>query len=57
MTGRGRAFCTGIDLAALAGERLPRDWFQRWDEALATLEAIPVPTVAALQGACLGGGL
>ena len=28
-----------------------------WDEALAQLEAIPVPTVAALQGACLGGGL
>jgi enoyl-CoA hydratase len=57
VTGRGRAFCTGIDLTALAAERLPGDWFQRWDEALATLEAIPVPTVAALQGPCLGGGL
>ncbi len=57
VSGRGRAFCTGIDLTALAAERLPADWFQRWDEALATLEAIPVPTVAALQGPCLGGGL
>jgi enoyl-CoA hydratase/carnithine racemase len=57
VAGRGRAFCTGIDLAALAGERLHGDWFQRWDVALAKIEAIPVATVAALQGPCLGGGL
>jgi enoyl-CoA hydratase/carnithine racemase len=55
--GRGRAFSTGIDLAALAGDRLPADWFRRWDLALAKIEAIPVPTVAAIQGPCLGGGL
>jgi len=55
--GRGRAFCTGIDLSALAGHRLKPDWFRRWDVALAKIEAIPVPTVAAIQGPCLGGGL
>jgi enoyl-CoA hydratase/carnithine racemase len=55
--GRGRAFCTGIDLAALAGGRLGSDWFRRWDLALAKIEAIPVATVAAVQGPCLGGGL
>jgi len=55
--GRGRAFCTGIDLAALAGDRLPADWFRRWELALAKIEAIPVATVAAIQGPCLGGGL
>jgi enoyl-CoA hydratase/carnithine racemase len=55
--GRGRAFCTGIDLAALAGDRLPADWFRRWEVALAKIEAIPVATVAAIQGPCLGGGL
>jgi enoyl-CoA hydratase len=55
--GRGRAFCTGIDLAALAGDRLGADWFRRWDVALAKIEAIPVATVAAIQGPCLGGGL
>jgi len=55
--GRGRAFCTGIDLAALAGDRLGADWFRRWDVALAKIESIPVATVAAIQGPCLGGGL
>jgi enoyl-CoA hydratase/carnithine racemase len=55
--GRGRAFCAGIDLAALAGGRLGRAWFRRWEVTLATIESIPVPTVAAIHGACLGGGL
>jgi enoyl-CoA hydratase len=55
--GRGRAFCTGIDLSALAGDRLRPDWFRRWDVALARIESIPVATVAAIQGPCLGGGL
>jgi enoyl-CoA hydratase/carnithine racemase len=57
VAGRGRAFCTGIDLAALAAGRLGADWFRRWDVALAKIEAIPVATVAAIQGHCLGGGL
>jgi enoyl-CoA hydratase/carnithine racemase len=57
VAGQGRAFCTGIDLAALAGERLGADWFRRWDTALAEIESIPVATVAAVQGPCLGGGL
>jgi len=57
VSGRGRAFCSGIDLAALAGDRLRVDWFRRWDVALVRIEAIPVPTVAEIQGPCLGGGL
>jgi enoyl-CoA hydratase len=57
VAGAGRAFCTGIDLSALAGDRLRADWFRRWDVALAKIEAIPVATVAAIQGPCLGGGL
>jgi enoyl-CoA hydratase/carnithine racemase len=57
VAGAGRAFCAGIDLAALAGDRLGPDWFRRWDVALAKIEAIPVATVAAVQGPCLGGGL
>ncbi len=57
VSGQGRAFCAGIDLAALAGDRLRDDWFRRWEVALAKIESIPVATVAAIQGACLGGGL
>ena len=57
VAGRGRGFCAGIDLSALAGDRLGADWFRRWDVALARIEAIAVPTVAAVQGPCLGGGL
>jgi enoyl-CoA hydratase/carnithine racemase len=57
VSGRGRAFCAGIDLAALAGGHLKADWFRRWEVALAKIEAIPVATVAAIQGPCLGGGL
>ena len=57
VAGHGRAFCAGIDLTALAGERLSADWFRRWDVALAKIESIPVATVAAIQGPCLGGGL
>jgi enoyl-CoA hydratase/carnithine racemase len=57
VSGRGRAFCAGIDLAALAGDRLGADWFRRWETALARIEGIPVPTLAAIRGPCLGGGL
>jgi enoyl-CoA hydratase/carnithine racemase len=57
VAGEGRAFCVGIDLAALAGDAIPETWFRRWEEALARLEALPAPTVAAIRGPCLGGGL
>ncbi len=55
--GRGRAFCAGIDLSALAGDRLRDNWFRRWEVALAKIESIPVATIAAIHGSCLGGGL
>jgi enoyl-CoA hydratase/carnithine racemase len=57
VAGDGRAFCVGIDLRALVSGGIPEDWFARWDGALAALEALPAPAVAAIRGPCLGGGL
>lgn len=57
--GEGRAFCSGRDLADADplhedGEAILRDIFNPLLERMAT---IAVPTVAAVQGACLGTGL
>jgi enoyl-CoA hydratase len=58
VTGAGRAFAAGADIAEmqamtpLQGERFSR----LGHEALASLEALPVPTIAAVNGFALGGG-
>lgn len=57
ITGAGRAFCTGVDLKALAGGAMPLPQFVAWEEAMTTIERLPLPFVAAINGHCLGGGL
>jgi enoyl-CoA hydratase len=53
----GRAFVSGADIAELR-ERRREDALQGINAALfARLEAFPRPTVAAIVGHCLGGGL
>lgn len=57
--GEGRAFCSGRDLGDADplhedGEQILRDVFNPLMERMA---AISVPSVAAVQGACLGTGL
>ncbi len=64
--GEGPSFCSGLDLAGLMSlgegleglvERLgeqPPNWFQRAAYGWATL---PMPVIAAVHGACFGGGL
>ena len=58
VTGAGEGFCSGADLK----ERRELDEEGRWryvelvDRALLAIEAIPVPTVAAVNGHALGGG-
>jgi enoyl-CoA hydratase len=58
LTGAGRAFAAGADIAEmrkltpLEGERFSR----LGHEAFAALEALPVPTIAAVNGFALGGG-
>lgn len=72
LQGRGRAFCTGLDVASLinnAHTRNPlhamRQLLQRDDDQVANLaqdvayawRTLPVPVICALHGMCFGGGL
>ena len=54
----GRAFCAGRDLAdALPGEDAARVLTETFNPLIQRLADLPIPTIAAVQGACLGTGL
>src|ERR671934_259764 len=57
--GRGRAFCGGADIDELAAlePASARAFVGRIHRACAALRALPVPVVARLHGAVIGGGL
>jgi len=55
--GAGRAFCTGVDLKALAVGAMTLPHFVAWEDAMTTIERLPLPFIAAINGHCLGGGL
>lgn len=59
-TGSGdRAFAAGTDIAGFRDFDSAQDaidYETRIDEVLTLIEAVPVPTIAAIQGACTGGG-
>lgn len=70
LAGAGRHFCAGIDLAMLAGvaqriaaadEARSREALRRLirdlQDCLSTVERCRKPVLAAIHGACLGGGL
>ncbi|MEX0759374.1 MAG: enoyl-CoA hydratase [Tistlia sp.] len=55
----GRAFAAGTDMRQFRAFETPRDaldYEHKIDEVLGAVEACRVPTVAALAGACTGGG-
>ena len=55
----GRAFAAGTDIASFRDIRTPADalaYERRINEVLDTIESCPVPTIAAISGACTGGG-
>ena len=58
--GAGRAFCAGADIAELSGFASADDfraYIHGLTDALARLEASPLPFVAAINGLAFGGGL
>ena len=53
----GRAFCVGRDLATMREDEDPAAVLRETFNALVLkVRSCPVPTVAAVQGACVGGG-
>jgi enoyl-CoA hydratase len=67
LSAQGRHFCAGLDLAAfeqgLLGEGSAADRIrtchvvERMQRMVNALADLPIPTIAAIQGACVGGGL
>jgi enoyl-CoA hydratase/carnithine racemase len=57
ITGAGRAFCSGVDLHALAGGEMGLADFVAWEEAMTAIERMTAVVVAGINGHCLGGGL
>ena len=57
LRGAGRAFCSGIDLTALAAGETTMTFFRNWEIALRKLEAMEPIVLAAVHSHCIGGGL
>jgi len=62
LSGEGKAFCAGADIEwQLNARDLPMDEneadIRRLQEMLATIDNCPVPVIAAVHGAALGGGM
>lgn len=60
ITGHGRSFSKGFDIAAVSGEQdrtLLRAMLVQSNAVYSRLARAPIPVIAAINGACLGGGL
>lgn len=66
LSGEGRAFCAGLDMAAMAGGSLPGEPnladrthgnCNIFQQVAMQWRKLPVPVVAAIHGVCFGGGL
>lgn len=70
IAGRGKSFCSGLDLTATMAipgfdfsEQTPQNrldlvaFVRKWQEAMNVVERCRKPVIAAVHGACVGGGL
>ena len=66
LSGAGRAFCAGLDMASMAETGRHRETplterthgnANRFQEVAMTWRKCPVPVIAAVHGVCFGGGL
>ncbi len=55
--GKGRAFCTGIDLKELAADSIDMSYHERWEKALRIFETMEKVIIVGMHGYCLGGAL
>lgn len=60
ITGAGdKAFAAGTDISQFRDFRTPDDalnYERTMDRVMGVLESVPIPTIAAIRGACTGGG-
>ena len=56
-TGKPFIFCVGADIDEFGKIEDPREGIRAGHDLFARIRALPFPTVAAINGACLGGGL
>jgi enoyl-CoA hydratase len=56
LAGAGSVFCSGADFAAVSGPN-GIDFLPAFERMLEAVAAHPLPTIARIQGAALGGGL
>ena len=59
LTGHGEHFCAGLDLSELTERDVPQGvrHSMMWHRALERIQFGPVPVIAVLKGAVIGGGL
>lgn len=60
ITGAGRGFCVGTDLAAVRGDHGPfdlRTFLESMRDGLLEIEASPLPVLAAVNGVACAGGM